>query len=124
MLKVVLFTLLLSASLFASTLNEAKHRAAKEDKAILLMLSKQDCDACWYMQNIVFTDKKMQVLLEKNFVVVHLDIHKDNIPKSYEYLGTPTFYFLNAQEEKISRRIDGAKNIKDFTVIIDEVLKN
>jgi len=56
------------------------------------MLSKKNCDACWYMENIVFDDDELVRRIEKNFIPLHLDIHDDNI-HGLTYIGTPTFYF-------------------------------
>jgi len=126
--KYLYFFILLSLSLYANTtwidsLDEAKINAKKENKHIMVMLSKDACDACWYMENIVFDDNKVKELLSSNFVLVYLDIHQDKIPSEFKYVGTPTFYFLDAQGNKLRFRVNGVKNAKEFTQIIDEILQ-
>lgn len=128
MRKIFLFIVLLSVNLFAEpdwtdSISEAKLSAEKENKYIMVMLSKDGCDACWYMENIVFDDDKVKALLDTNFIPVYLDIDQDKIPAEFKYVGTPTFYFLDASGKKLGFRISGAKNVKDFTNIVNKILK-
>ena len=128
MLKIVLFIVLFNLSVFADvdwthSIDEAKVKAQKQNKHIILMLSKEGCDACWYMENIVFDDEKVKSLLFSNFVPVYLGIDKDKIPAEYKYVGTPTFYFLDVSGKKLGFRVGGAKNVMDFTNIINRTLE-
>jgi thioredoxin-related protein len=102
---------------------EGKTLAMKENKLVLVMLSKEGCDACWYMENIVFEDSAVNALLVKNFVPVYLDIHQDTVPEQFKYIGTPAFYFTDAQGQKIGHVINGASNVKDFMSRINTVLQ-
>lgn len=96
--------------------------AVKEGKHILVMISKENCDACWYMENIVFEDKKVNTLVMSNFVPLYLDTENDDIPSEFHYMGTPTFYFMSAEGEKIGHQVNGASNVKDFTQKVQEIL--
>jgi len=87
--------------------------ASESGKIMMVMLSKEDCPACWYMENVVFENEAVMKRINANFINVHLDIHKDNL-EGLDFIGTPTIYFLDARGQKISR-IDGAANVKDFT---------
>ncbi|PHR55443.1 MAG: thioredoxin [Arcobacter sp.] len=129
MKNILAFLLLVSLSLFAEphwidSIDEAKLIAQKENKHIMVMLSKDACDACWYMENIVFDDEKVKVLLDSNFIPVYLDIYQDEIPSELKYVGTPTFYFLDASGNKLGFRVNGVKNVKDFTTIVNKILQN
>ena len=127
-MKKTLFLLLFSLSLFAepnwtTSFEEAKAQASKDNKNILIMLSRESCDACWYMENIVFEDKKMNTLLKANFVPVYMDVNVEDVPEKFKYIGTPTFYFTDTNGTKIGHRINGAKNVKDFTQIVNDILE-
>ena len=119
---------LLVVSVFAEqdwlrSYEQGKTLALQENKLVLVMLSKEGCDACWYMENIVFEDSAIDVLLKKNFVPVYLDIHEDSVPAQFKYIGTPAFYFTDAQGHKIGHVLNGASNVKDFMGRINAVLE-
>lgn len=128
MIKGFLLLSLLALSLFGEqnwlhSYEEAKAQAFKEKKLVLVMISREGCDACWYMENIVFEDEGVQALMLENFVPVYLDTQNDEIPEAFDYAGTPTFHFTDAQGNKIGYRIGGASNIKDFTLTLETILK-
>jgi len=108
---------------WTTSINEARLLAQKEHKHIFIMLSKENCDGCWYMEHIVFEDEGVQKLLYENFVPVYIDVDQDTIPSTFKFVGTPTFYFLNEDGEKIGFRLSGVKNVKEFTSRLLKVLK-
>lgn len=127
MKKIVVVLMLLSMSLLAQpewldTLDEAKEIALKEDKLIMLMLSREECNACWYMENIVLEEKDVNILLESKFVPVYLNVRSDDVPDKFPYVGTPTFYFIDAQGNIIGKRLSGALNTKEFIARLAQVL--
>ncbi len=130
MRKYLLSTLLLASSLmadleYASDLDTAKKMAKKEHKGIFVILSKENCDACWYMQNIVFDNDDIVFDLEEKYIPLHVDIHNDVIPKGLGYIGTPTMYFLDEDAKKLKNgRIDGAQNVSEFNEIMSKVGSN
>jgi len=103
---------------YASALAQAKN----EDKKILLMLSKEECPACWWMKNNAFTNEELAERLNENFVTVVVDVEKDEIPMNLDFMGTPTFYFLNSEQDQLSR-IDGARNVSQMNKRIDFLLR-
>lgn len=126
--KTFITLILLSVSALAEqdwfrSYEEAQIQALKEDKNIMVMISRENCDACWYMENIVFEDKKVQALLRKNFVRVYLDTKGDTVPQKFIYIGTPTFYFTRADGVKIGHRVNGASNVRDFTKKVNQILE-
>jgi thioredoxin-related protein len=124
MKKLLLLTALLATSLFADMewikFSDAKIKAKKENKIIMVMLTKEGCPACEYMEDIVFDNEKLLSEFNKKFIAVHLDIHNDYVPADLTYIGTPTFHFINANARKVDR-IDGAVNVKDFMNKLTEI---
>ena len=119
MKKIVLIIAFLITSVFADVnwvedIDDAYEIAAKENKKVMVMLSKEGCSACDYMKGIVFKDKNFSNRFNRGLVAVHIDIYKGFIPDGLEFFATPTFYFLDANE-KIIHRINGAHNSKDFS---------
>jgi len=107
---------------WAASYDAALAQAAKEKKKVMVMLSREECPACEYMDDIVFEEKAVENEIQKNFVPVHIDIHKDFIPEGLGYIGTPTFHFLDAKGKKIGRH-DGGANIPTFLGILGKMKK-
>lgn len=125
--KIVFFILIFSLSLWArpqwtNSYSEAKESALKEKKLIMIMLSREHCQACWYMEHIVFKNKDVKALIVDNFIPVYVDVNSDVVPKGFSYIGTPTFYFTDESGKQVSNRLDGGANAKDFTQKLNEVL--
>lgn len=124
--KITLLLTLLSTFAFAE-LNFVKdyktaiEKAQSEDKKILLMLSKKECPACWWMKNVAFKDEALAKRINENLISVVVDVETEDIPMNLEFIGTPTFYFLNKNQDQLSR-IDGARNVKQFNDRLDILL--
>lgn len=127
MRKILTILMLLCSALFAQpdwakSYTAALEQAKKENKSVMVMLSRENCDACWYMENIVFEEDDVITELQMDFIPVHIDIYNDRVPEGLSYIGTPTFYFLDADGKKIERH-DGAANVQDFTTLMRDVKK-
>lgn len=123
LISLALITLCAYAQInWVASYNTALVKAAKEKKNVMVMLSKEGCPACEYMEDVVFAEQAVEDTLNKNFIPVHLDIHNDKVPPELGYIGTPTFHFVNAKGEKLKRH-DGAANIPTFMGIINSVKK-
>lgn len=125
MKKILFITVFLITSVFADInwaedIEDAYDIALKDNKTVMVMLSRKGCPACEYMRGIVFEDKNFMSFFNKYFIAVHVDIHEDFVPEGLEYFATPTFYFLNA-DEKILHRVDGAHNHKEFREELEEI---
>lgn len=97
---------------WAADYEEAFAKAKAETKGVMILLSQENCKACWYMENIVFDDDVVVQEVEKSFIPLILDIHDDT--HGLQFSGTPTLYFLTNTNETI-RRVDGVLNIKEMT---------
>lgn len=105
---------------WATDYAEAAEQAKKEQKMVMVMLSQENCDTCWYMENVVFDNDDLVYELQSSFVPVKIDIHEEIVPQGLSYIGTPTFHFLSGSGEKIDRLVGGA-NVKDFTEALREI---
>jgi len=124
MKKILLILSLLFSSLFADldweSYDDALRLAEKENKLVMVMLSREGCPACEYMIDVVFEQENVTKEVYEKFIPVQLDIHKDFIPSGLTYIGTPTFHFINSHEAKVER-IDGGVNAKEFLDIINSI---
>lgn len=87
MKKIFVIVILLSLTpLFANIkwaegIEDAYEIAFKENKKVMVMLSKKGCPACEYMEGIVFEDKNFMSFFNKDFIAVQIDIDEDFIPE-------------------------------------------
>ena len=117
-----LFTGLLFAEMEWTDYDDALEKAEKENKVVMVMLSREGCAGCEYMKDIVFMDTKILEQFNKDFIAVHIDIQQDFIPDGLTFIGTPTFHFIDKDEKRIDR-IDGGVNAKDFANKLKVVVK-
>jgi thioredoxin-related protein len=125
LIRIILLMTLAASALFAeldwaSSYDAAREKAKQEKKLVMVMLTRENCDACWYMENVVFENDDVVYEVEEDFVPVQVDIHNNFVPDGMGYIGTPTFHFVKADGKKIDR-LDGAANVKEFTEFIRKV---
>ena len=95
----------------------------KENKVILLKLTREHCHFCRKMDREVFEEAEVRNALNKDFKVVEIDIGEEgSLPLGLKKGMTPTFIFVN-KEEKIMAKIPGAWTKKDFLEILKEAVK-
>ena len=98
---------------WASNYAKAFADAKEQEKGVMIMLSKENCDACWYMEHIVFDEADLVEKIEKRFVPLYLDVNDDNV-HDLNFTSMPTLYFMQSTGETIER-LDGVYNIKELT---------
>jgi len=95
-------------------LTEAKEKALKEHKPIILFLHSRRCFYCPKMIEEVFPDPKVAPFLKKNFVRLSLDVAtgsdsieedaSDQAPERFIVSMTPAFVYMGPREEKLYRK--------------------
>ncbi len=101
---------------WAPNYSKAFEKAKEQKKGVMIMLSQENCDACWYMENIVFDESDLVQEIEKSFVPLYLDVNDDDL-HGLNFTGTPTLYFMQSEGEVI-KRLDGVFNIKELTAAL------
>ncbi len=125
MKKILLLILFLASTVFADIkwhgYDEGIALGKKDTtKIVMVMLEHKGCSSCAYMEGVVFPDKNVQKVINKDFIAVDIDTENDFIPDGMSYIGTPTFYFITA-DEKVLFKLQGAYHIKDFLGILEKV---
>ncbi len=126
MLKVLLLFSLILTSLWAdlewsTSYQRAFSEAKDQDKGVLIILTQANCNACYYLENIVFEDDVLSEKISNEYIPLNLDIHDDDL-HGLTYRGTPTLYFLNAKGVLL-KRLDGVYNIKELTAAMKKIEK-
>lgn len=127
-IKILLFISIFSTALLAKNLNmdHELEKAKKQNKNLLIFFNMNHCPYCEKMLKENFKNKKTIEYIDKNFILVKINIdHKENIKynnliktkKEFsKYLGTkvvPATIFINRQNKVIHKTI-GYRNIKEF----------
>lgn len=124
----VLVVLLISVFLFAANfdwvhdLSKAKELAKKENKPIMVMIDKEGCPACGYMDEVAFETDELSDFIENFFIPVKIDYKKAK-KLGFKVYGTPTFYFLDKNAKQIARPLVGAATAKVFLEKVKEYKK-
>ena len=124
MKKTLLALLFVASSLLAemnwTTYDKAFEQAKAEDKIVMVLISRSDCGVCEYMKAQVFIEKAIIEKFNKRFVGVEFMKDKVSVPEHLEFIGTPTFHFLDSKGNKLSM-ITGGKNAKSFSKALDSI---
>jgi thioredoxin-related protein len=128
--KTVLAVLFCMSASFAASINwapsykAAVERAKKENKPIMLMLSQPGCPSCIQMKDVVFkNDEIVANEINSNFIPVDVNILKDDWNKKFRAFATPTFYFIDKNENKIGRQFVGGAEGAEFLEVLKEIQK-
>jgi len=119
MIKMVCGLLIISLSLWASSFSDAREKAKAQQKPILVELVMESCLYCEKMEKFILSKEDVKKILEKNYILLKLDIHKDEIPEFLVSRVTPTFYFLSSDGITILHEVIGAPSKSEFIVLLD-----
>jgi thioredoxin-related protein len=106
---------LLCSFLVANQLNfetnylNALKKAKQQNKKVMMIYSAKWCPECEYMKDVVFKEDKVFDYIQKYFIVLSLDIDKDKLPEGFNYVGIPTFFFIDKNAKEIDRIVGGDK---------------
>ncbi len=129
MKKAALLFFVFSLSLFAANINwspnykTALETAKKENKPIFMMLSQPACPACVQMKNIFKNDELLANEINTKFIPVEVNILKDSWNQKFRAFATPTFYFIDKNENKIGRQFVGGAEASEFMKVLKDLQK-
>jgi len=101
----------------AMTYEKAIVLSKESDKMIMLKLTADNCKYCVKMDNEVLANDEVKGLLE-NFITVSLNVDKEQLPLGLEKTITPTFVFVDKNEEILST-LPGSWNKEDFMELLN-----
>ncbi len=92
----------------------ALSKAKEQNKLILMMYSAEWCPECEYMKEVVFKDSNVKKYLQKNYIILILDVQKDKLPKGFTHVGIPVFFIIDRNGKELHKIIGGSKADKFF----------
>ncbi len=101
----------------------ALKKAQIEDKIIMIKATAPHCHYCIKMDREVMTEDEVRQALQKDFIVVSIDVSKESLPLGLTANMTPTFFFIfyDKNNDKVkTKNISGAWNKEDFLEILKE----
>ena len=128
-MKKLLLLCALVASLYAGNVNwikgyeNAVKIAKSQNKPMLLFMNREDCGACQFMKEDVFTDEMIYSFINKNYVPVYINIYKNDAPEKFQVKRTPTFHFVRADNSTIQDSLIGGKTGKHFLKILSKAVE-
>jgi len=117
-MKIIVSLFLMSLSLYAMSYNDIKIQAAAEKKLILVELVMESCSYCEKMEKFVLSKEDVKSIIAKNYMLLKLDIHKDEIPEFLTSRITPTFYILTS-DNVILHEMIGAPSKSEFITLLE-----
>ena len=102
------------------TFSQAIKIQEETKKTIMVYITRTGCHYCETMNKKVLQEEKMSQYLEKKFITVKLNLDRDLLLPKMHVEFTPTFYFLD-KEQNILKRIPGSWNLEDFTYLIKDI---
>ena len=122
MKKILILTILFISALFSSKYENTLIKAKNEHKIIIIMLEKKNCHFCKKMEDEVFKDKDVSKILDRDFILLKLDVNRDELPLGLKKGMTPTFAFVK-ESGVIFSLIRGAWKRDDFISLLRYVKK-
>ena len=118
MIKIMCIFLMISLSAWGSNFKDVREKAQIQNKVILIELVMESCSYCEKMDKFVLSKEDVRSMIDKNYIFLKLDIHKDEIPEFLTSRITPTFYFLTA-DNILLHEIIGAPSKSEFIALLE-----
>lgn len=113
-MKALIFVALMLSSVWSMSYEDALAESQKTGKMLIVELVMEFCSFCEKMDKYVLSSADVKQVLNEHYVLIKLDINKDEIPEKFTSRLTPTFYFLNQKGDKIIQEIVGAPSKSQF----------
>ena len=118
-MKLLFLLGIILTSLFATSIQndeqfkEAVAAIGTNTTLVLMIYTTDDCPECTYMKQKVFHDKTVEPYLNRNFVIIEKNVHKNKLPDGYDFFGLPTMFFIDKMGNK-KETLVGSKRAKPF----------
>lgn len=123
-LCLVLYSSLFADIKFVTKLEDGMAIAQKENKLVVLTVVSTNCGWCHKLLNETLKNKKVEDIVNKNFVYVVLNKDIDQIPGNLKTKLVPVTYFFDAKGNELTKRPAlGFWEAEDFVAYLNDALK-
>ena len=105
---------------YLTNFDEAMAQAKKENKMVMLIMTKDGCPWCKKLKDRVLVQDEVNSRVKKEFVALILNSDTDKYPSYFETIYTPTTYFINAATKDEVWSNIGYANKKDFLQVLND----
>ncbi len=102
---------------------EALKKAKAEGKIVLIEGYIPFCRGCIWMDRNVMVEPEVKAALNKDFVLVKMNLLVEKLPLGMKRLGTPSFYFIDAKNEKVIDMLEGTGTVEEFLSLLESIKK-
>ena len=103
--------------------DQALTLAHKEGKIILIEGFLPYCRGCIWMDRNVMVEPEVKAALNKDFVLVKMNLLTEKLPLGIKRLGTPSFYFIDPEGKKVIDMFEGTGTVEEFLSLLEEIKK-
>ncbi len=127
MKRLFLILLLTTAALFgdmywADDYKSGVKDAKKEDKNIILLFSKEDCEKCDDVLWTISFDKNVSNYVAENFIAIEIDVEYDR-RQGFKVYKTPTVYFLDSKAKQIGKPLIKSLDPQQFLKRLEKIVE-
>ena len=98
---------------------EALKIAKDENKIIMLYGYLPYCGYCVKMDRRVMVEPKVKERLDRDFVLVKINLAMEKLPLGLKRLMSPSFYFIDSDGKTVLDKVEGYGDAKEFLELLD-----
>ncbi len=100
---------------------EALKKAKVEGKIVLIEGYIPFCRGCIWMDRNVMVEPEVKTALNKDFVLVKMNLLVEKLPLGMKRLGTPSFYFVDSDGKTVLEMVEGTGTVEEFLGLLSSV---
>lgn len=105
---------------YLSSYKEAKIKALKEQKPMMILFVTASCPWCQKLKNQTLKKEEAYAIINNSFIPVMLDKETDEFPKFLMPQVVPTITFVEPKEERKFFQILGYKSLEDAVILLKQ----
>jgi len=107
---------------WVKTYKEAINLSIKENKRVMLFITKPSCVWCKKMKRLTFTDNEVIKEVNANYISIELSKNSNEIPSNFLVKRVPTTQFIS-KNGTLVKKVAGYWNAEDFLSWLSDVKK-
>lgn len=133
MKKLLLLLLMVGVSLFSAEvkwekeLSAAVERAQKEQKPLMVLVTKNGCRWCDVMKQNTLKNAKVVAILNRDFVAYEGNVDMNTVPPALMTQGTPATWFIKGKTpmfEPVMGAVESEDYLKALEIVKQEYKKS
>jgi thioredoxin-related protein len=100
---------------------EALKKAKAEGKIVLIEGYIPFCRGCIWMDRNVMVEPVVKEAINRDFVLVKMNLLVEKLPLGIKRLGTPSFYFIDKEGKKVLEMVEGTGTVEEFLKLLASV---